>query len=87
MTLVKGTHLRLERIVSHGHHSPKNFWYDQELNEWVLLLKGSAGILFEGNDTVLDLYPGDYLNIPAHQKHRVEWTSSKESTIWLAVHY
>lgn len=87
LTLIKAANIRLERIVSYGHHSPKNFWYDQELNEWVILLKGNAGIQFEGEDTVLNLQPGDYINIPAHRKHRVEWTSPKEPTIWLAVHY
>ncbi len=31
--------------------------------------------------------PGDFVNIPAHKKHRVEWTTPDELTIWLAVFY
>jgi len=76
----------LERIVSGGHTSPPNFWYDQERNEFVLLLAGSAKILYD-NGTSFSLLPGDYINIPAHQKHRVEETNRDQKTIWLALHY
>lgn len=76
---------KVERIVSKGHPSPQAFWYDQDQNEWVILLKGSAGLLFEGNDTIIELKPGDYLNIPAHTKHRVEWTDPDMETVWLAI--
>ena len=78
---------KIERIVSKGHASPEGFWYDQDQNEWVLLLKGSAGLLFEGTDDVLALKPGDYVNIPAHLKHRVEWTDPTTETVWVAVMY
>ena len=78
---------KIERIVSKGHASPEGFWYDQDQNEWVLLLKGSAGLLFEGTDDVLALKPGDYVNIPAHLKHRVEWTDPDTETVWVAVMY
>lgn len=78
---------RLERIVSHGHCSPDGFWYDQEENELVILLKGSAGLRFDDNESVLVLNPGDYLHINEHQRHRVEWTDSQQETIWLAVYY
>ena len=78
---------KIERIVSKGHASPQGFWYDQDQNEWVLLLKGSAGLLFEGTDDVLALKPGDYVNIPAHLKHRVEWTDPDTETVWVAVMY
>jgi cupin 2 domain-containing protein len=27
--------IKIERIVSHGHTSPENGWYDQKENEWV----------------------------------------------------
>ena len=53
----------------------------------MILLAGAAGLLFEGDESVLVLKPGDYLDIPAHQKHRLAWTSPTEDTIWLAVHY
>jgi cupin 2 domain-containing protein len=79
--------VRIERIVSDGHASPPGFWYDQEQNEWVMVLKGSAGLNFEGAEDILVLRTGDSINIPAHRKHRVEWTDPQEKTIWLAVHY
>lgn len=78
---------KVERIISHAHSSPKGFWYDQETDEWVLVLKGSAGLLFEKEEKVLVLGPGDYIFIPTHRKHRVEWTQPEEKTIWLAIHY
>ena len=86
-TLVQLDDGRVERIVSHGHKSPKGFWYDQDDNEWVLVLKGRAGLEFESDATVIELGPGDYINIPAHTRHRVAWTASAEPTVWLTVHY
>ena len=79
--------LRIERIVSLGQSSPEGFWYDQDDNEWVILLKGSAGLLFEGQEDVLALKPGDYIRIDRHQRHRVEWTDPDKETVWLAIHY
>jgi cupin 2 domain-containing protein len=79
--------VRIERIISRGHCSPKGFWYDQETNEFVLLLQGGAGISVHGQDHTIVLEPGDYVNIAAHVKHRVEWTDPEEATVWLAVHY
>lgn len=84
-TLAKSQHVRIERIVSQGHASPEGFWYDQPEHEWVLLLQGYARLHFE--DQTVELKPGDFVNIPAHKKHRVEWTSPDEPTIWLAVWY
>ncbi len=86
-TLVKSAHIHLERIVSNGQCSPEGFWYDQDQNEWVLLMQGSAGLEFEGESKVIEMHPGDCINIPAHRRHRVVWTSSNGPTIWLAVHY
>jgi cupin 2 domain-containing protein len=84
-TLAEGSHCRIERIVSEGHTSPVHEWYDQDQSEWVLLLQGSARLEFE--DQTLELAPGDYVNIPAHLKHRVVWTAPNQRTIWLAVFY
>jgi cupin 2 domain-containing protein len=84
-TLLDAANLRIERIVSHGHASPEGFWYDQNQHEWVVVLKGTARLQFE-NETVV-MKPGDYMNIPAHKKHRVEWTTPDEPTVWLAVFY
>ena len=78
---------RMERIVSDGHTTTPGEWYDQETAEWVILLKGSAGLLFEGEADVRAMKPGDYVFIPSHMKHRVEWTDKDEKTVWLAFHY
>ena len=85
--IIKTENLKVERIVSKGHSSENNSWYDQEKNEWIILLKGSAGLLFEGDEKAVVLRPGDYINIPSHTKHRVEWTDPKLETVWLAVYY
>ena len=82
--LVETQSLRLERIVSAGHATPPGEWYDQERDEWVVLLSGAAKLLFEGEPELL-LRPGDSVHIPAHRRHRVEWTDTP--TVWLALHY
>jgi cupin 2 domain-containing protein len=79
--------VKIERIVSHGQASPPDFWYDQDWAEWVILLTGSAGLLFEGETRPRTLRPGDYLHIPAHVRHRVAWTDAAHATVWLAVHH
>lgn len=85
-TLVSAPDVRIERIISHGQATPAGEWYDQDRDEWVLLLKGSAALLFEGESESRALSVGDYLLIPAHVRHRVEWTAPGKTTIWLAVH-
>ena len=87
MTLLATPELALERIISNGQATPDGTWYDQDKTEWVVLLKGSAGLLFEGEDTVHTLAPGDAVLIPAHARHRVEWTDPDRPTVWLALHY
>lgn len=77
---------RIERIVSTGQASPPGFWYDQGWAEWVVLLTGSAALLIEGEDAPRVLSPGDYVEIPPHVRHRVEWTDADRPTVWLAVH-
>ena len=84
-TLLDTGNVRIERIVSQGHASPEGFWYDQDEHEWVVVLRGAARLSVEGE--VKELKQGDFLNIPAHQKHRVEWTTPDGPTIWLAVFY
>ena len=79
--------VRIERIISNGQASAKDFWYDQDENEWVILLKGSAEILFEEQSEKIFLKEGDYINITAHIKHRVEYTDQNVETIWLAIFY
>lgn len=84
-TLAAAPGVRIERIVSHGHASPEGFWYDQDEAEWVVVLKGAARLRFEDNE--IEMRPGDHITIPAHQRHRVEWTIPDEPTVWLAVFY
>ena len=84
--LAENQHVRIERIVSTGHASPEGFWYDQDEAEWVVVLKGEAKLLFEDGASV-EMTPGDHVLIPAHRKHRVEWTMPDEPTVWLAVFY
>lgn len=85
-TLLAAPGVRIERIVSHGHASPAGFWYDQGQAEWVLLVAGAARLRFEGGD-VVEMAPGSFVNISAHRRHRVEWTTPDRPTVWLAVHY
>jgi len=77
--------IRIERIISKGQSSPTDFWYEQQENEFVILLKGKATISI--NENKIQLNSGDYINIPAKVKHRVEWTDPNNETIWLAVFY
>ena len=85
-TLVNSGNVRIERIVSSGQSTPVGEWYDQQQDEWVLVLTGSAGLIFENEAGVLALTAGDYVMIPARCRHRVAWTDSREKTVWLAVH-
>lgn len=84
-TLAATGAVRIERIVSQGHASPPGFWYDQPTDEWVLVLSGAARLCFEG-DEPLELRPGSFVAIPAHRRHRVDWTDPDHATIWLAIH-
>ena len=85
--LVESSCMRIERIISRGHSSPESGWYDQEENEWVLVLKGEGRLRFEQDERLVELAAGDFINIPAHTRHRVEWTTPEMETVWLAVFY
>lgn len=85
-TLLKNQSVRIERIISCGHSTPPEEWYDQDKDEWVALLSGSAHIEFEADNSLHPLKPGDYLLIPAHCRHRVAWTAPDCTTVWLAIH-
>ena len=85
--LVESGHVRIERIVSRGHATPTGEWYDEDRREWVVVLRGSAGLKFDDESDVRVLKPGDHVNIAAHRRHRVEWTDTNEPTVWLAVFY
>ena len=83
--LVAGKNIQIERIISTGQTTPSGQWYDQTTDEWVILLQGEAELSY-ADDTRIKLKAGDYLLIPAHTKHRVEYTSIEPACIWLAVH-
>ncbi|BCV65487.1 cupin domain-containing protein [Shewanella carassii] len=78
--------LKIERILSHGQVTPEGQWYDQAQHEWVLLLQGAARLQYEDGSEV-SLNPGDWLNIPAHVRHRVSWTAEEQTSVWLAIFY
>ena len=78
--------VRVERIVSTGQCTPEGEWLDQDWTEWVVLLAGAAAIRLEGEAEARVLRPGDWLTLPAHLRHRVDWTDAEGATIWLAVH-
>jgi cupin 2 domain-containing protein len=87
-TMIRQTHdIRIERIVSQGQASPPGVWYDQDENEWVIVIEGSAAVQFAGDSEPVVLQRGSYLNIPAHKRHRVAWTDPNQKTVWLAIHY
>ncbi len=83
--IVSGKNIQIERIISTGQTTAAGQWYDQELDEWVILLQGEAELSY-ADHTRIQLKAGDYLLIPAHTQHRVEYTSVEPPCIWLAVH-
>lgn len=85
-TLLKRDSVHIERIVSKGHSTPPEQWYDQAWDEWVIVLEGQAVLVYEQNLQKLPMTAGDYVLIPAHTKHRVEWTTPDNNTVWLAIH-
>lgn len=83
--LILTSELKVEKIISNGQATPEGHWYDQQQDEWVILLSGTATLKFE-NDEMMNLNAGDYILIPAHCRHRVEKTSPEPNCIWLAIH-
>lgn len=86
-TVVVSAGIKLERIVSRGQSTPPGQWLEQDADEWVVLLSGSARLKFFDGTTEMTLVPGDHMTIPAGCRHRVEWTEQHENTVWLALHY
>lgn len=84
--LLRTNSLRIERIVSMGHCSPEHGWYDQPENEWVMVLEGCGTLLFDDGREIV-LKKGDYVNIPAHVRHKVTHTAAEQPTVWLALFY
>lgn len=84
--LVSAKTVRIECILSHGHTSPESGWYDQDESEWVIVLRGRGRLQFDDGEEV-ELDADDWIDIPAHRKHRVAWTDPDVVTVWLAVFY
>ncbi|MBL1217593.1 MAG: cupin domain-containing protein [Planctomycetes bacterium] len=88
-TLLENSPVRIERIISTGQQSPPDFWYDQDWDEWVTVISGTAVLTVQHNDDRCETHslgPGDSVYLPAHVRHRVERTDRDPPTIWLAVH-
>jgi cupin 2 domain-containing protein len=85
--LVERPGLHVERIVSTGQVTREGEWYDQETDEWVLLVRGAAKLRIETEAEDRALGPGDFVFLPAHCRHRVTWTQQDEPTVWLAIHF
>jgi cupin 2 domain-containing protein len=85
--LIHSDDFKLERILSTGQSTPPGEWYDQSWDEWVVLLRGAATLRFEDQPLELPMRPGDHLLIPAHCRHRVEWTDPTQPTVWLALYF
>jgi cupin 2 domain-containing protein len=85
--LLERPNVRIERIVSTGQATPEGEWYDQETDEWVLVVAGAARLRIESEDKDRDLGEGDWIFLPAHCRHRVTWTQALPPTVWLAVHF
>ena len=83
LSLFEKPSIKIERIVSQSHSSPPGFWYDQDEDEWVMVVRGEATLEFEDGDLV-QMEEGDHMTIARHVRHRVQQTDAK--TIWLTVH-
>lgn len=82
-TLLKTEDIHIEKITSNGQVSDE--WYEQERDEWVVLLEGEGRLLFEENNTIVHLDKGEHIHIPKMKKHKVIYTS--KPTVWLAIHF
>jgi cupin 2 domain-containing protein len=85
--LIDRSGLRIERIVSTGQFTAEGQWYDQDIDEWVLVAQGSARLRIEGEREDRELSEGDWILLPAHCRHRVTWTRAEPPTVWLAIHF
>ncbi len=86
-SLLKKPGFLLERIITNGQTTPRGEWLCQARSEFVLMVKGSASLLFKENGGLVQLQPGDYIIIGQNKSHRVESVSQDEETIWLALHF
>jgi len=85
--LLKAKGIKIERIVSNGQRMPKDEWLCENSAEWAMVVQGAARLEFKGKKKMVNLKRGDYIFIPSKTYHRVDWTSKREKTVWLAVHF
>ncbi|MCP4970218.1 MAG: cupin [Arcobacter sp.] len=87
--ILKTRNIRIERIISNGQSTEEDFWYDQEENEFVILLEGNAILEIKEDNKIkqIELVKNEYINIKANVKHRVKYTDSNNPTIWLTIFY
>ena len=85
--VLSNDNITIERIISKGHNTPIDQYYDQEKSEWIIILQGQAVLSFEEPHKEVRMKVGDYLLIPAHKRHRVEWTKPDSETLWLAIYF
>jgi len=85
--LVETSGIKIERIVSTGQQTPAGEWYDQDWDEWVMVIKGHGRLRIDGQDELIEMRDGDFIQLPAHCRHRVEWTDPDQPTVWLAIHF
>ena len=85
LDLLKNPKVRIERVVSKDYITPEGKWYDQDQDEWVIVLEGQAKLEFETE--TIHMKKGDYVYLPAHSRHRVSWSDPNVETIWLAIFY
>lgn len=81
--LLRSDEVIIERIVSTG-KTAAGRWYDQDEDEWVVLIQGEAVLEYESGEKVR-LSAGDHVLLPAHCRHRVAYTSAQPLCIWVAV--
>ncbi|MDR2007096.1 MAG: cupin domain-containing protein [Acidaminococcales bacterium] len=76
---------RVARIISTGQKSAPGFWYEEKEDEWVIVLLGEGEIEWPDGRRKF-LKAGDWLFLPALEKHRVAYTSACPPCVWLAVY-
>jgi cupin 2 domain-containing protein len=66
---------------------PADEWFDQDRDEFILVLPGRGAVVDDGREGEIVLTLGDYLQLPAGVRHRVAWTDAHGLTVWLAMHH
>ena len=55
--LIPDRGVKIERIVSRGRTAPAGEWYDQDRDEWVVLIQGEAVLEYEDGETLRNSAP------------------------------